>query len=126
MTKNIVHTTHAPAAVGPYSQAVVANGFVFTAGQIGLVPVTGKMIEGGITEQTTQVFSNLKAVLEAAGSSIDHAVKATVFLSDMANFGAMNAVYSQMITSNPPARSTIQVARLPMDALVEIEMVALV
>lgn len=126
MSKQAVSTDKAPGAVGPYSQAIVANGMVFTAGQIPLVPGTKALVEGGIQEQTRQVMNNLTAVLDAAGTTLDNAVKTTVFLSDMNNFAAMNEVYATFFTGNPPARSTVQVARLPMDALVEIEVVALV
>lgn len=124
--KTIVHTDSAPPAAGPYSQAVIANGFVFTAGQLGLDPHTRQFVEGGVAEQTHQVLKNLKAVLEAAGTGLEHAVKAVVFLKDMNDFAAMNAVYAQYLGENSPARSTVQVARLPLDGLVEIELVALI
>lgn len=124
--KRVIHTEQAPPAAGPYSQAIIANGFVFTAGQVGLVPETRTMIEGGIREQTEQVFKNIRNVLEAAGTSLDKVVKTTVFLSDMNHFGEMNAIYATFFTANPPARSTVEVARLPLDALIEIETVALV
>lgn len=124
--KTIVHTDSAPPAAGPYSQAVIANGFVFTAGQLGLDPQTRQFVEGGVAEQTHQVLKNLKAVLEAAGTGLEHAVKAVVFLKDMNDFAAMNAVYAQYLGENSPARSTVQVARLPLDGLVEIELVALI
>lgn len=124
--KTIVHTDSAPPAAGPYSQAVIANGFVFTAGQLGLDPNTRQFVEGGVAEQTHQVLKNLKAVLEAAGTGLEHAVKAVVFLKDMNDFAAMNAVYAQYLGENSPARSTVQVARLPLDGLVEIELVALI
>lgn len=123
--KQIIHTEQAPPAAGPYSQAVVANGFVFTAGQLGLDPATGQFVPGGVTEQTHQALKNLRAVLEAAGTNLDHAVKAVVFLKDMNDFAAMNAVYAQYLGGNSPARSTVQVAKLPLDGLVEIELVAL-
>src|SRR5690606_20553423 len=112
-------TDKAPAAVGPYSQAIVANGMVFTAGQVPLDPSTGKLVEGDIRAQTTQVLKNVQAVLEAAGSSLDKVVKTTVFLKDLNDFAAMNETYAQFFTNQPPARSTVQVARLPLDALVE-------
>ena len=120
-----VQTDKAPAAIGPYSQAVVANGLVFTAGQVAINPATHKLIEGGIEEQTRQVLDNLRAVLEAAGASLQGVVKTTVFLTYMGNFAAMNAVYGQYFsTEPPPARSTIQVADLPLGAMIEIECVA--
>jgi 2-iminobutanoate/2-iminopropanoate deaminase len=125
MSKQVVSTDKAPGAVGPYSQAIVANGMVFTAGQVPLVPGTKALVEGGIQEQTRQVFANLQAVLEAAGTSLDKAVKTTVFLKDMNDFAAMNEVYATYFTGAPPARSTVQVAKLPLDALVEIEVIAL-
>ena len=126
MQRTIVSTTNAPAAVGPYSQAVRIGDLVFTAGQIGLEPATG-VIEGRtIEEQTDQVLRNLKAVLEAAGSSLDRVVKTTVFLADMNEFKRMNAVYTTYFPADPPARSAVQVAALPLGARVEIEAVALV
>lgn len=125
MSKQVVSTDKAPGAVGPYSQAIVANGMVFTAGQVPLVPGTKALVEGGIQEQTRQVFANLQAVLEAAGTSLEKAVKTTVFLKDMNDFAAMNEVYATYFTGAPPARSTVQVAKLPLDALVEIEVIAL-
>lgn len=125
MTKTVIHTDKAPGAVGPYSQAIVANGMVFTAGQVPLVPGTRSLVEGGIQEQTRQALQNVKAVLEAAGTSLDKVVKTTVFLSDMNNFAAMNEVYATFFPNNPPARSAVQVARLPLDAMVEIETIAL-
>lgn len=120
----IVATTNAPAAIGPYSQAIKANGFVFCSGQIPL-KVDGTLVGGGIAPQTEQVLSNLKAVLEAAGSGLDKVVKTTVFLANMADFAAMNEVYGRFFGDNKPARATVQVARLPKDALVEIECVAI-
>ena len=126
MQRTIVSTTNAPAAVGPYSQAVRIGDLVFTAGQIGLEPATG-VIEGRTNEeQTDQVLRNLKAVLEAAGSSLDRVVKTTVFLADMNEFKRMNAVYTTYFPADPPARSAVQVAALPLGARVEIEAVALV
>jgi 2-iminobutanoate/2-iminopropanoate deaminase len=125
MTKQVIKTDNAPGAVGPYSQGVIANGMVFTAGQVPLVPGTKQIVEGGITEQTRQSLENVKGVLEAAGSSMDKVIKATVFLLDMNEFGAMNAVYETYFGDNPPARSAVQVARLPLDVRVEIEMIAL-
>lgn len=125
MSKTVIHTDQAPGAVGPYSQAIVANGMVFTAGQVPLVPGTKSLIQGGIQEQTRQALQNVKAVLEAAGTNLNNVIKTTVFLSDMNNFAAMNEVYATFFPDNPPARSAVQVARLPLDALVEIETIAL-
>jgi 2-iminobutanoate/2-iminopropanoate deaminase len=122
--KTVIHTDKAPPAAGPYSQAVVANGFVYTAGQIGTDPATRQFAGSMIQEQTRQVLNNLVAVLEAAGCTFADVVKATVFLKDMNDFAAMNAIYGEYFQTNPPARSTVQVARLPLDALVEIELVA--
>ncbi len=122
--KEIISTDLAPKAIGPYSQAIKANGFVFTSGQLPIDPTTGVFVEGGIAEQTTQVLKNVQAVLKAAGSDMNHAVKATVFLSDIANFKAFNEVYASFFPENPPARSAFQVAALPLNALVEIEMIA--
>lgn len=124
MTRKTIKTDKAPAAVGPYSQAVVANGLVFTAGQIALIPGTKDMVEGGIEAQTEQALKNLKAVLSAAGTSLEHVVKMTVFLKDMDDFAAMNGVYAGFFDEKPPARSAVEVARLPLDALVEVEAIA--
>ncbi|XXQ37029.1 Endoribonuclease L-PSP [Plasmodiophora brassicae] len=120
----VVSTEAAPKAVGPYSQAIVANGFVYTAGQIPIDPATSKMVEGGIQEQTSRVLANIKAVLAAANTTLDKVVKTTVFLKDMNDFAKMNEVYGSAFGGHRPARSTVQVARLPFDALVEIECVA--
>jgi 2-iminobutanoate/2-iminopropanoate deaminase len=125
MGKKIVQTDKAPGAVGPYSQAVIANGFVYTAGQIPLIPGTKNLAEGDIQVQTRQVLENLKAVLEGAGTSLANAVKTTVFLKSMDDFAKMNEIYAQYFTDNPPARSTVEVSRLPLNVLVEIEVVAL-
>ena len=125
MEREIIATDRAPAAVGPYSQAVRVGDFVFTAGQIGIDPATGKLREG-LEAQTRQILDNLQAVLEAAGSGLEHVVKTTIFLTDIADFAAVNAVYATAFPERPPARSTIQVAALPLGALVEIEAVALV
>jgi 2-iminobutanoate/2-iminopropanoate deaminase len=120
-----IESPGAPAPVGPYSQAIAAGGFVFCAGQIPLDPATGKLVEGPIDVQAERVLTNVKAVLEAAGSSLARVVKATVFLADLDDFGGMNAVYSRHFTSDPkPARTTIQAARLPAGARVEIEVIA--
>ena len=126
MQKEIIATENAPAAIGPYSQAVKVMNFVFTAGQIPLVPGTGKFIEGDITDQTNQVMQNLQAVLAAAGSGLEFVVKSTVFLQDMNNFAAFNEEYGRYFVDNPPARSTVEVAKLPLGALVEIEVIALI
>lgn len=125
MSKEIVSTDKAPAAVGPYSQAVRTGNLVYTAGQIPLDRATGKMVEGGIQAQVEQALNNLQAVLEASGSSLDQVIKTTVFLQNMDDFGAMNEVYARFFGSSPPARSAVEVARLPLGALVEIEAVAL-
>lgn len=123
--KQTIETEKAPRAIGPYSQAVVAGGFVFASGQIPLDPQTGEFVAGGVAEQTEQVLINLIAVLEAAGSSLDQVVKTTVFLADMKDFAAMNEVYGRYFSAEPPARATVEAARLPRDARVEIEAVAI-
>ena len=125
MERSIVQTDAAPAAVGPYSQAVRAGNLLFTAGQICLRP-DGTMVEGDIRVQTRQVMTNLRAVLEAGGSSLDRVIKCTCFLADMAHYPAMNEVYAEFFSEDPPARSAVQVARLPRDVLVEIEAIATV
>jgi 2-iminobutanoate/2-iminopropanoate deaminase len=125
MTREVVQTDNAPKAIGPYEQAIKANVFIYTAGQIPIDPKTGNFVEGGITAQTRQVLENLKAVLEAGGSSLDRVVKATVFLKNMADFAAMNDVYAQYLGGAKPARSTVAVAELPRGALIEIDLVAL-
>jgi len=121
-----VKTPHAPAALGPYSQAIKAGGFVYVSGQVPIDPETGEFVAGGIAEQTDRVLKNVAAVLEAAGSGLDKVVKTTVFLADMDEFAAMNEVYAKFFKDAPPARATVQAARLPRDARVEIEAVALV
>lgn len=121
-----IQTDKAPAAIGPYSQAIRAGGFVFVSGQIPIDPETGEFVAGGITEQTDRVLRNLRAVLEAAGSGLDRVVKTTVFLADMKEFSGMNEVYATYFTEPPPARATVAAAGLPRDARVEIEAVALV
>jgi 2-iminobutanoate/2-iminopropanoate deaminase len=123
--KEIVSTPNAPQALGPYSQAVKAGGFVFVSGQIPIDPATNQVIEGDISRQTERVLENLSAVLQAAGSSLDHAVKVTVFLKNMEEFAAMNSVYGRYFKDKPPARSTVEVARLPKDVLVEIDIIAI-
>lgn len=123
--KEIIQTDQAPQAIGPYSQAVKANGFIFASGQIPTDPQTGVFVAGGIAEQTEQVLKNLAAVLEAAGSGLDRVVKTTVFLIDMQEFAAMNEVYGKVFNERPPARATVEAARLPRDARVEIEAIAL-
>ncbi len=126
-TKTAISTSHAPAAIGPYSQAVRVGDFLYTSGQVALDPATGVIVSGGIEGQTTRVLENLKAVLEAAGSSLDQVFKTTVFLKDMNDFAAMNAIYGKYFAPEgavAPARSTVEVARLPKDALVEIEVIA--
>ena len=123
--KQTIKTEDAPGAIGPYSQAIVAGGFVFLSGQIPLDPATGQFVEGGIAEQTEQVLRNLSKVLEAAGTSLARVVKTTVFLADMGDFAAMNEVYGRFFVENPPARSTVEAARLPRDARVEIDLIAL-
>ena len=125
--KTAISTTKAPAAIGPYSQAIRIGNFLYTSGQVALDPATGQIVAGAIAEQTTQVLENLKAVLEAAGSTLSAVVKTTVFLKDMNDFAAMNAIYGQYLAPEgtvAPARSTVEVARLPKDGLVEIEVIA--
>src|SRR5512143_3753764 len=123
--KKIVSTEKAPKAIGPYSQAILVENLVYTAGQVGLDPVTMELVEGGIEAQTRQVLTNLKYVLESADSGLRFVVKTTVFLQDMGDFTKMNAVYAEFFPENPPARSTVQVAALPKGALVEIECLAM-
>ena len=122
--KKIISTDKAPKAIGPYSQAVLANGFVFLSGQIPLDPATGQLIEGDIAAQTERVLENIEAVLQAAGSGLAYVVKTTVFLKDMADFTRMNDVYALFFAIQPPARSTVEAARLPRDVQVEIEVIA--
>lgn len=125
MERETISTDHAPMAIGPYAQAIKAGGFVYTAGQIAIDPKTGDFVEGGIKAQTRRVLESLKAVLEASGSSANQAVKTTVYLKNMADFGAMNEVYSEYFGNAKPARSTIAAAELPRGALIEIDLVAL-
>jgi 2-iminobutanoate/2-iminopropanoate deaminase len=122
--KKEIKTENAPAAIGPYSQAIEVNGFIFASGQIPIIPSTGELNTGSIGEQTRQVLENLSAVLEAAGTSLDNAVKCTVFLHDMNDYGEMNAVYGEYFNPPYPARAAVQVARLPKDVKVEIEVIA--
>jgi 2-iminobutanoate/2-iminopropanoate deaminase len=119
-----VSTDQAPKAIGPYSQAIRAGQFLFLSGQVGFDPATGQLVPGGIAEQTHRVLQNIGAVLSAAGLSLDHVVKTTVFLADMNDFAAMNEIYATYFKSPAPARSTVQAARLPRDARVEIEVIA--
>ncbi len=121
--KEIISTDRAPKAIGPYSQAVKSGGFIFTAGQIALDPASGQIIEGDVGKQTTRVMENLKAIVEAAGSTLDRAIKATVYLKDMNDFSEMNTVYGRYFAQNPPARSTVEAARLPRDVRVEIDLI---
>ena len=124
--KKIIATTNAPSAIGPYSQAVDYGAFLITSGQVPFDPATGEFVPGGIAEQTRQSLTNVKAILEAAGLTMDHVVKTTVFLQDMGDFAAMNAVYAEFFTEgNYPARSAVEVAKLPKGALVEIEAICL-
>ncbi|MBT3390863.1 MAG: RidA family protein [Chloroflexi bacterium] len=125
MKKEVITAKNAPKAIGPYSAGVRAGHFVYTAGQLGIDPLTGEFVSDEVVEQTRQALKNLKAVLEAGGATLESVVKTTVFLRDMNDFGAMNAVYAEFFTENFPARSAVQVARLPKDAAVEIEAVAL-
>ncbi|MBC6298053.1 RidA family protein [Listeria sp. FSL L7-1517] len=123
MAKEIIQTNNAPKALGPYSQAVKVNGFIFTSGQLGINPATGELAEGA-TEQAEQAFKNLASVLEEAGSSLEKIVKATVFFKDLNQFTAVNEVYATFFSSDFPARSAFQVAKLPLDAEIEIEVIA--
>ncbi|WP_245860192.1 RidA family protein [Candidatus Chloroploca asiatica] len=120
----VVSTVDAPKAIGPYSQGIIAGNMVFISGQLPINPITGEMVEGTIGAMTRQIFDNLSAILHAAGTSLERTVKVTVFLADMNDFQAMNEAYAEFFPLNPPARSTIQVARLPRDARVEIELIA--
>jgi 2-iminobutanoate/2-iminopropanoate deaminase len=124
--KNIISSERAPKAIGPYSQAVISNGWAFLSGQIPLDPATNQIVEGGIGVQTERVLENLKSVLEAAGSSLERVVKTTVYLKDMGEFAIMNEVYGRYFANNAPARATVEVARLPRDVRVEIDCIATV
>lgn len=123
--RKVVATPDAPAAIGPYSQAIVANGMVFVSGQIPIDPASGTVVNGGIAEQTAQVMKNLAAILQQAGSSMAQVVKSTVYLKSMGDFGAMNEVYARSFSSAPPARATVEVSRLPREVMVEIDVIAL-
>jgi len=123
--KETIHTDTAPKALGPYSQAIKAGEFIFTAGQVGLDPQSGEIVAGGIEAETRQVLNNIKKILEAAGSSLDRVVKTTVYLRDIQDFAAMNGVYATFFPANPPARSTVQVAALPRGVAVEIDTIAI-
>lgn len=123
--KNVIKTPNAPAAIGPYSVGISTGALLFTAGQIGLDPKTGQMVEGGVEVEARQALTNLKAILEAAGSGLEKVVKTTVFLKDMADFARVNAIYAEFFVENPPARSVVAVAALPKNALVEIEAIAM-
>jgi 2-iminobutanoate/2-iminopropanoate deaminase len=125
MSKRIIRTEQAPQAIGPYSQAVAGGGFVYVAGQLALDPGTGQLVPGDVRIQTKRVMENIKAILEGAGTSLSNVVKTTVFLRDMNDFGAMNEIYGSYFQEDPPARSTFQVAKLPRDGAVEIEVIAL-
>jgi 2-iminobutanoate/2-iminopropanoate deaminase len=121
--REVISTERGPKAIGPYSQAIKAGGFLFISGQVAFDPATGKLVEGDVARQTARVLENLKAIAEAAGASLDKAVKATVYLKDMEEFAAMNEVYAEYFPKNPPARSTVEVARLPRDVRVEIDLI---
>ncbi len=125
MTRDIIATTNAPGAVGPYSQGIRTEQFVYTAGQVPIDPATGTLVTGSIEDQTRRALENVKAVLEAAGTGLDRAVKMTVFLTDFSNFQRMNAVYAEYFPGSPPARSAVQVSALPLGAEIEIEAIAL-
>ncbi len=126
MNRKVIQTEKAPKAIGPYSQAIRTDSLIFTAGQIGLVPATGELVANSVEEQTRQALTNLKNVVEGAGSTLAHVVKTTVFLKDMNDFPKMNAIYAEFFGENPPARSTVAVAALPKSGLIEIEAVALI
>ena len=122
--KNVVVTDRGPKPIGPYSQAIKANGFIYLSGQVALDPKSGELVGSDIRQQTERVLENIKGILEAAGANLHHVIKTTVFLKDMNDFSGMNETYARYFTAAPPARSTVQVSRLPKDALVEIEVIA--
>jgi 2-iminobutanoate/2-iminopropanoate deaminase len=122
--KNVITTDRGPKPIGPYSQAIKANGFIFLAGQVALDPKSGELVGSEIRQQTERALENIKGILEAAGVNLHHVIKTTVFLKDMNDFSGMNEIYARYFTAAPPARSTVQVSRLPKDALVEIEVIA--
>ena len=124
--REVIATKNAPQAIGPYSQAIRANGFVFVSGQVAIDPASQQVMTGDVSAQTEQVLKNLRGILEAAGTSLEKVVRTTVFLKNMGDFGAMNEVYARQFLTAPPARSTVEVARLPKDVLVEIDVIALV
>ncbi|HBT47030.1 MAG TPA: reactive intermediate/imine deaminase [Peptococcaceae bacterium] len=126
MAKTVITTDQAPAAIGPYSQGIKVGNLIFTSGQIPLDPATGQIVDGGVAEQAARVMENLKAVLAAAGAGLEHVVKTTVYIKDMKDFGVVNEVYGRYFTEEPPARSCVEVARLPKDVLLEIEAIAVV
>ncbi|MBI4713516.1 MAG: RidA family protein [Planctomycetes bacterium] len=126
MTKSIISTSHAPVAIGPYSQAVLTNGWLFVSGQIPIDPATDKIISDNISKQTEQVLNNLKAIVEKAGGTMQNIVKTTVYIKDINEFTAMNEVYKQYFTHDPPARATVEVARLPKDVKIEIDAIAVI
>jgi 2-iminobutanoate/2-iminopropanoate deaminase len=123
--RDVISTDQAPKAIGPYSQAIRAGGMIFTSGQIAIDPATQQVIAGGVADQTDRVLNNLAAILQASGSSLDKVLRCTVFLKNMGDFAAMNEVYGRYFKQTPPARSTVEVARLPKDVLVEIDVIAL-
>ncbi len=125
MSMEVIHTNKAPDAIGPYEQAIKANGFVYTAGQIALAPESGELVDGGVEEQARRVLDNVTAVLEAAGTSWDRAIKTTIYLNDMAHFATVNTIYEGYLGTGKPARTTVAVAGLPKGALVEVDVVAL-
>ena len=122
--KKVISTTNAPKAIGPYSQAIEAGGFIFVSGQIPLIPATGEIVEGSVEVQTARVLENLKAILDAAGSSLENVVKTTVYITNMDDFAKVNGIYGQYFQENPPARVCVEVSKLPKGALVEIDVIA--
>ncbi len=126
MERKIINTTDAPAAIGPYSQAVQTGNLLFVSGQIPIDPASGELVQGGIEAETRQVLNNLQAILEAAGSSLEKVIKTTIFIADMDTFGTINEIYAEYFKTEPPARACVEVARLPKDVLIEIEALALV